>query len=58
MTVSRRLATTADGRQVSSVALRAVRLREVADVQLRVERRQVVASIADEGLLAHVAHAA
>jgi len=56
MTVSRRLAATADGRQVSTVALRAVRLREVADVKLRVQRRQVVASVADEGLLAHVAN--
>lgn len=59
MTVSRRLATSADGRQVAGVALRrAVRaLREVTDVKLRVQRGQVVASIANEGLLAHVAYA-
>ena len=58
MAVGSGLAATADGSQVSTVALRAVRLREVADVQLRVERSQVVASVADEGLLAHVAYAA
>ena len=61
VTVSRGLATTADGRQVASVALHrgaGSALREVTDVELRVELGQVVACIAHEGLLAHVAYTA
>lgn len=61
MTVSRGLATAADGRQVASVALHrgaVSALREVTDVKLRVELGQVVTCIAYEGLLAHVAYTA
>ena len=59
MAVCRRFSATADGGQVAGVALRAVRaLREVTDVELRIQRGQVVAGVAYEGLLAHVADAA
>lgn len=61
VTISRGLTAAADGRQVASIPLRrgaVSALREVTDVELRVQRGQVVACVSYEGLLAHVAYTA